>query len=53
METPAILERCFALRAQGAGVRTEVRADLVTFDRRLRVLVTMVGGRVVYQRKGF
>ena len=31
METPAILERCFALRAQGTGVRTEVRAGLVTF----------------------
>ncbi|MBI2502534.1 MAG: NCS2 family permease [Candidatus Latescibacteria bacterium] len=31
METPALLERCFALRAQGTGVRTEVRAGLVTF----------------------
>jgi AGZA family xanthine/uracil permease-like MFS transporter len=31
METPVFLERCFALKAQGTGVRTELRAGLVTF----------------------
>lgn len=29
------------------------RADLVAFDRNFRVLLTIVGGRTVYQRKGF
>ena len=47
-EVPARLLR---LGSRGA-LRVGARADLVVFDRQFRVRLTLVGGRVVYQRKG-
>ena len=45
-EVPA---RLLGLRDRGA-LATGRRADLVAFDRRFRVLLTLVAGRVVFQR---
>jgi N-acetylglucosamine-6-phosphate deacetylase len=45
-ETPA---RLLGDRSRGT-LEVGRRADLVAFDRQFRVLVTIVGGRVVYQR---
>ena len=45
-EVPA---RLLGLRSRGT-LAAGKRADLVAFDRRFRVLLTIVGGRVVYQR---
>ena len=47
-EVPA---RLVHLASRGT-LRVGARADLVVFDRTFRVLLTVVGGRVVYQRKG-
>jgi N-acetylglucosamine-6-phosphate deacetylase len=45
-EVPATL---LSLRSRGV-LAVGRRADLVAFDRRFRVLLTLVGGRIVYQR---
>jgi len=47
-EVPARLLR---LGSRGA-LRVGARADLVVFDRTFRVRLTLVGGRLVYQRRG-
>ncbi|MBI4003803.1 MAG: N-acetylglucosamine-6-phosphate deacetylase [Candidatus Omnitrophica bacterium] len=47
-EVPARLLR---LGSRGA-LRVGARADLVIFDRTFRVRLTLVGGRLVYQRRG-
>ena len=39
-------------RSRGT-LRVGARADFVVFDHRFRVQMTMVGGRVIYQRKDF
>lgn len=47
----AVPARLLGDRSRGA-LAVGRRADLVVFDRRWRVLMTIIGGRLVYQRKG-
>ncbi len=49
----AVPARLLSLARSRGTLRLGARADFVAFDRRFRVQMTMVGGRVVYQRKGF
>lgn len=48
-EVPA---RLLGLERSRGAIGVGKRADLVAFDRSFRVLLTIVGGRIVYQRKG-